>query len=57
MSKIYIAVIVCLLGALVYVAIAPFEPASFFSIGGIAIVGVVWAIIALRNEIIKGENK
>lgn len=57
MSKRHLALIVGLLCALVYVAVAPFNPVAHFSIGGVAIVVLVWAIISLRNEIIKGDKQ
>ena len=48
--KKFIAVLVFLIGALFYVAFAPFEPISFFSIGALSFVGVVWAAIYLAEK-------
>lgn len=49
MKRWYLALI-CAFGVMIYVALAPFNPAVFFSIGGISVAGLVWAIVYLAKR-------
>ena len=50
MNNKIIILLMLIMGALFYVAFAPFEPISFFSIGAIAFICVVWVIIYLAEN-------
>ena len=57
MKKKLIALLILLMCMLAYIALAPFEPVSFFSIGAFQLVVVVWAVDHLIRKRIRERKK